>query len=309
MIVTRTPKRFKLVKTGSLTEMRITVDIHPLASAIAVDQLLKWARQVEGPSETVLQPSASQPSGDYQEMFAAFDQPNTGITVLPEENFLNAGPVGALSPGDSTLKTHNPQGTPLVLPAGASATIAQVGDTSLTTITPAPAAAAVASGAASTDASPKPRIRRTKAQIEADKAAEAAAKTTLPAPVQEEFLPPGSPGPVHTLPSAPPASAATLPPELAGPMSALPPLPPLATASVVPAPSASPVNSHGTMGLEDFRAAIAAINKARQGLPMNVMRQPQFLDGTPHAAWWTIESVPAELRSHLIADLQAQMMA
>jgi len=312
--------------------MKITIGIHPQASAIAIDQLLKWARQVEFPPEQE-KPGEDEPAEHLQfTLPLGVTAANPAIAIVgggtPLSGLTGGGGAGATGgggggagatytppPGVTVPAGYVPPAMPGMIdtPEAMRALADRLPGISLP-LPPAEAAPEVGA-----DGKPK-RVRRTKEQIAADKAAEAAQKAQTIAQTkeavaqlqQEEFLPPGSLG--IAFPPPPPGSYGVAPlttqappPPAGDPMSSLPPPLTAASASITtPTPGAS-VNGH--MSLEDFRSAVAEINKARQGMPMNLMRQPAFLDGTPHAAWWTIESVPPELRVHLVSDLQSQLMA
>lgn len=168
------------------------------------------------------------------------------------------------------------------------------------------------------DTTGRKRVRRTKAQIEADKAKEAAAMAASgpPNPVASPMPAPAAPTAVPPMPApaapiaTPPAPPMPAPPAAPAPAAAPPAPPPMPAAPVAvpqppampapPAPAQAAVDANGHMLLDDFRATLAGFNQSKPGVYMNVMTQQN---------WYKTEDVPAEYRAWVVHEVQKLMAA
>ena len=133
-------------------------------------------------------------------------------------------------------------------------------------------------------------------KVAAPAAAEEAASPPLPFPPAAVVQPDPPP------PPAVPAGMA-LPPGITmpgGPAPAAPVVQPQAAAMPVVPPAAEGASAST---LEDLREAFRQSNAARPGKAFVLLKASAWPDGTPKGPWFTVESIPAELRERAMYEM------
>ena len=132
-------------------------------------------------------------------------------------------------------------------------------------------------------------------------------KTAAPAAAEEAASPPlpFPPAVVQPDPPPPPAVPAgmALPPGITmpgGPAPVAPVVQPQAAAMPVVPPAAEGAS---TSTLEDLREAFRQSNAARPGKAFVLLKASAWPDGTPKGTWFTVESIPAELRERAMYEM------